>query len=47
MEFRQLEILVAIVETGSFSRAGERLYLSQPAVTANINSLEQELEQQM
>ena len=47
MEFRQLEILVAIVETGSFSRAGERLYLSQPAVTANINSLEQELEQQI
>ena len=47
MEFRQLEILVAIVETGSFSRAGERLYLSQPAVTAHINALENELGQQL
>lgn len=47
MEFRQLEIFVAVVENGSFSRAGERLYLSQPAVTAHINALEQELEQQL
>ncbi len=47
MEFRQLEILVAIVETGSFSRAGERLYLSQPAITVQISSLEKELEQQL
>jgi|LSQX01.1.fsa_nt_gb DNA-binding transcriptional LysR family regulator len=47
MEFRQLEIFVAVVETGSFSRAGERLHLSQPAVTAHINGLEEELEQQL
>ncbi len=47
MEFRQLEILVAIVETGSFSRAGERQYLSQPAVTAQISALEEELAQQL
>ncbi|MDO5111741.1 MAG: selenium metabolism-associated LysR family transcriptional regulator [Clostridia bacterium] len=45
MDFRQLEIFVAIVETGSFSQAGERLYLSQPAVTAHINALEKELDQ--
>jgi len=47
MDFRQLEILVSIVETGSFSRAGERLYMSQPTVTSHINCLERELEQQL
>lgn len=45
MDFRQLEIFVAIVETGSFSQAGERLYISQPAITAHINALEKELDQ--
>ncbi|MDO4733450.1 MAG: selenium metabolism-associated LysR family transcriptional regulator [Bacillota bacterium] len=47
MDFRQLEIFVAIIEAGSFSRAGERLYMSQPTVTAHMNSLERELEQQL
>ena len=47
MDFRQLETLVAVVESGGFSRAGEKLFLSQPTITAHINGLEQELGQQL
>lgn len=47
MDFRQLETLVAVVETGGFSRAAETLYLTQPTITAHINSLERELGQQL
>lgn len=43
MDFRQLEVFMAVVELSSFSRAGEKLYLSQPTVSAHINSLEKEL----
>ena len=47
MDFRQLETLAAVIETGGFTRASERLYLTQPTVTAHINSLEAELGQQL
>ncbi len=43
MDFRQLEVFMAVVELSSFSRAGEKLYLSQPTVSAHINALEKEL----
>lgn len=43
MEFRQLEVFIAVVELSSFSKAGEKLYLSQPTVSAHISSLEKEL----
>ncbi|MDO4731970.1 MAG: selenium metabolism-associated LysR family transcriptional regulator [Bacillota bacterium] len=45
MDFRQLEAFVAVVELASFSKAGERLFLTQPTISAHINSLEKELEQ--
>lgn len=45
MRFEQLECLLAIVETGSFSEAAKKLYLTQQAVSMNIKQLEQELGQ--
>lgn len=38
--FRQLEILAAVVEAGSFSGAGNRLGLVQPAVSLAVRKLE-------
>lgn len=43
MDFKQLEAFSAVVNLGSFSRAGERLFLTQPTISAHIRSLEQEL----
>ena len=43
MDFRQLEVFAAVVELSSFSRAGNKLYLSQPTVSAHITALEKEL----
>ena len=44
MDFRQLEVFVAVVDLSSFSKAGEKLYLSQPTVSAHIIALEKELD---
>ncbi len=43
LEIRELEYFIAIVETGSFSRAAERYYVSQPCLTHAIQRLEKEL----
>ena len=43
MDFKQLEAFSAVVSLGSFSRAGERLFLTQPTISAHIRSLEREL----
>lgn len=43
MELRQLESLCAVVKTGSFSRAAEALFITQPAVSLHIRALEREL----
>jgi DNA-binding transcriptional LysR family regulator len=40
---RELEVFVAVADTGSFSRAGGRLRLSPPAVTRAIAALEERL----
>jgi LysR family carnitine catabolism transcriptional activator len=40
---RQLRALVTAAETGSFGRAAARLHLSQPALTGQIQGLEQQL----
>jgi DNA-binding transcriptional LysR family regulator len=38
--FRQLEALAAVLETGSLTRAAERMHISQPAISRLIASLE-------
>jgi DNA-binding transcriptional LysR family regulator len=43
MNFHTLKIFVTAAELGSFSQAGERLYLTQPAISKRIAALEQEL----
>lgn len=43
MDFRQLETFVEVVNLESFSKAAERLFLSQPTVTSHIQNLEHEL----
>lgn len=43
MELYQLRSLAAIVNAGNFSRAAESLHISQPALTHQIKSLEEEL----
>lgn len=42
MDFDQLTTFVEIVSTGSFSRAGQKILRSQPAVSAQIRQLELE-----
>jgi DNA-binding transcriptional LysR family regulator len=43
MDLRQLEILQAIAETGSFTACGRKLHVSQSAVSRQILLLEEEL----
>ncbi|WP_321283932.1 LysR family transcriptional regulator [uncultured Vibrio sp.] len=43
MDTNTLQAFLAVAETGSFSLAGERLYLTQPAVSKRVAALEDEL----
>jgi len=43
MEIRQLKHFLAIAESGSFTRGAEKAHLSQPAISASIAKLEDEL----
>lgn len=43
MEIGQLEAFLAVVHEGSFTRAAERLNLTQPSLSARIHQLEQDL----
>ena len=43
MDLGALDAFVAIADTGSFSAAGERLFLTQPAVSKRIAALEAQL----
>jgi LysR family transcriptional regulator, low CO2-responsive transcriptional regulator len=47
VDLRQLEILRAVADTGSFTGAGQRLHLSQSAVSRQILLLEEELKEQL
>jgi len=43
MELRQLEYFVAVAEEASFTRAAERVHISQSGVSAQVRQLEREL----
>lgn len=43
MDFRELESFVAIAKVKSFSKASEKLFLTQPALSNHISKLEKEL----
>lgn len=43
MDLANLNAFISVAETGSFSRAAEQLFLTQPAVSKRIAALEQQL----
>jgi DNA-binding transcriptional LysR family regulator len=43
MELRQLEYFIAVAEEGNFTRAAERVHISQSGVSAQIRQLEHDL----
>jgi DNA-binding transcriptional LysR family regulator len=47
MELHQLAYLVAVADEGSFTRAAEKLLVSQPGVSAQIRRLERELGEEL
>ena len=47
MELKQLESFAAVVECESFTRAAEKLFISQPTVSAHVRALEEELHSQL
>lgn len=44
MNIKHLEHLLALADTGSFSRAAEKLFITQSALSRSIQSLEEELD---
>ncbi|MEU4322143.1 LysR family transcriptional regulator [Nocardia fluminea] len=47
MELRQLRYFVTIVDEGGFTRAAERLHLTQPGLSTQLRQLERELGQRL
>ena len=43
MDFKQIEAFVNVIKYRSFSKAADVLFLTQPTISAHINSLEREL----
>lgn len=43
MTIRQLKLFLTIMETGSFTRAAEKLHVAQPSISSQIQQLEDEL----
>lgn len=47
MNLSQLRYVKAVAETGSFTLAAERCYVTQPTLSNGIAQLEQELEERL
>ncbi len=47
MDLKQLDVFVQVVNERSFSKAAQKLYLTQPTVSAHIKSLENELQSKL
>ena len=47
MDLANLSAFIAVAETRSFSRAGDRLHLTQPAISKRVASLEQQLDKRL
>ena len=47
MQIRDIEYVAAVAEYHSFSRAAEKLFISQPALSQQILHLEDELQVQL
>src|ERR671915_2447161 len=47
MLLKQMECFLAVARLGNVSRAAEEMYLTQPALTARIKALEEELGDQL
>ncbi len=45
MELRQLRYFVAVAETGNITRAAQKIFLTQPALSRQIKALEEEIGQ--
>ncbi len=43
MEIRQIRYFLAVQETGSFTKAAEKMFVTQPALSAAVKTLEEEL----
>ncbi len=43
IEFRHLKYIVALAETGNFTRAAERLFVAQPSLSRQIKDIEEEI----
>lgn len=43
IDMKELEAFVSVVDRGSFSRAAEALYLTQPTISAHVSALERKL----
>ncbi len=47
MDLQSLEAFIAVAELGSFSRAGDKLFLTQPAISKRVANLESQLGTQL
>ncbi|WP_048629485.1 LysR family transcriptional regulator, partial [Pandoraea apista] len=47
MDVRQLRNFVTIVDSGSLSKAADRLHIAQPSLSAQLRGLEEELQAQL
>ena len=47
MDIQNIRAFLTVVETGSFSRAAEKLFITQPAISKRISTLEESLDCQL